>query len=78
MAKGMDYVKAHCFRFARVNLKARDCEVYERDVGPDDPEPVLPSRPVGRLLPEALKADRLIRSPSHPVYHSLMAGRKLS
>jgi hypothetical protein len=78
LAKGVGYVRSHAFRFAKVNLKARDCDVYERDIGPDDPEPVLPSRPVGKLLPEALKTDRLIRSPSHPVYHSLTAGRKLS
>jgi hypothetical protein len=77
LAKGEAFVKTHLFRFAKAELRKRNCDVRVRARTPDDPEPVLPSRPISKLLPEALKQDRLITSASHPVYVSLMSGGRL-
>ena len=55
----------------------RDCDVRQDLIAPDDPDVVLPSRSVGLLLYEALSPQRVISDTGHPVYRSLMSGRKL-
>jgi hypothetical protein len=77
LAKGDAYVRTRLFRFIYDPAK-RKVEVRVRDRTADDPEPVLPSRPLGQLLPEALKAERLITGTNHPVYRALTAGGRLS
>jgi hypothetical protein len=77
LSKGEAYVKDHLFRFVKADLKKRSCDIRVRDRTPEDLEPILPSRPISQLLPEALKPDRLITATSHPVYASLMSGGRL-
>jgi hypothetical protein len=77
LSKGEAYLRDHLFRFAKAELKAKTCDVRVRGRGPDDPQPILPSRPISKLLPEALKQERIITSASHPVYVSLMSGGRL-
>jgi hypothetical protein len=76
--RGDAFLRDHLFRFAKAELRKRDCDVRVRTRLPDDPIAVLPSRPIGQLLPEALKADRIINSTAHPVYQVLTAGGRLS
>jgi hypothetical protein len=78
LAKGEQYVHTNLFRFPSAELSEKVCRVRVKPAGPDDPVPVLPSRPISRLLPEALKQERLITTTSHPVYMSLTAGGKVS
>jgi hypothetical protein len=75
LSYGKEFVATHKFRFEFVDVKRVDVHVH--DLEPDDPEPVLPSRPLSLLLPEALKAERIIRAPGHPVFHQLTSGRLL-
>jgi hypothetical protein len=78
LATGNDFINSHVFTFAPVEGKRGVCDIEHRLIKPTDVEPVLPSRPIGVLLYEALKADRRITDTSHPVYVSLTAGRKLA
>ena len=75
LSRGHEFVAAHKFRYEFIDVKRVDVHVH--DLEPDDPEPVLPSRPLSLLLPEALKAERIISAPGHPVYHQLTSGRLL-
>jgi hypothetical protein len=76
-AKGDAYLHDHLFRFAKAELKKRNCDVRVRPRSPDDPVAVVPSRPLSQLLPEALKAERIVNSTAHPVYAALTAGGRL-
>jgi hypothetical protein len=78
LAKGDTYLRDRLFRFAKAELKKRDCDVRVRRRLPDDPDAVLPSRPISQLLPEALKTERIINTTAHPVYVALTAGGRLS
>jgi hypothetical protein len=77
LARGESIVKDHFVRFVNAEKRGRTCDVRVRPRGPDDPAPVLPSRPISQLLPEALGKDRIISAVSHPVYVSLTAGGRL-
>jgi hypothetical protein len=74
LAKGDAYLKNYLVRFAGLDEGKRTCDIRYRLREPDDPLPILPSRPIEVLLPEALKQERLITSPSHPVYITLTKG----
>jgi hypothetical protein len=76
-AKGDQYVLSHVFRFPTADLE-KGCHPRQDPVGPDTPVPVLPSRPITSLLPEALKLERQILTTAHPIYQSLTAGGKVS
>jgi hypothetical protein len=79
LAMGAEYIRTHLFLFYMKDTGSRKkcCDLEQRLIQPVDVEPLLPSRSVGALLPEALKADRLIRDTSHPVYVNLTSGRRL-
>jgi hypothetical protein len=77
LAKGDAFLAKHAFQIGKADLKKKGCSILFREIDQDDPEVVLPSRPIGQLLPEALKQDRLITSKSHPVFVNLMRGRRL-
>jgi hypothetical protein len=77
LAKGEVFLRNHLFRFLSPEKRARVCPVQVRERTPDDPAPLLPSRPVSQLLPEALGPGRLITSTSHQVYVQLTAGGAL-
>jgi hypothetical protein len=77
LAKGPEFVKAHKFLFGRAELKQRSCPLSFKALGPDDPDPTPPSRPISLLLPEALRRERIITTTSHPVYLSLTSGKVL-
>jgi hypothetical protein len=77
LAKGDEYLRKNLFQFEyRSDLKK--VEVTVRARGIDDPAALLPSRPLTRLLPEALKAERLITSTSHPMYVAMTQGARLT
>jgi hypothetical protein len=76
-AKGDQYVCEHLFRFPTADLE-KGCNPRQKPVGPDDVVPVLPSRPLSVLLPEALRQERQILTTAHPIYQSLTAGGKVS
>jgi hypothetical protein len=77
LATGDEFVDTHLFNFGKANLKAKSCPLKHRDPRSTDPAVLLPSRPVGQLLPEALGPDRLITSTAHPIYVALTAGSPL-
>jgi hypothetical protein len=77
-AKGDTFIRKHLFRFGTAERMAKRCDVEFRPRTPDDPGAILPSRPLSKLLPEALGPDHLITSTSHPVYVNLTSGRKLT
>jgi hypothetical protein len=77
LAKGPEFVRSHKFLFGKAELKQRCCPLSFKGLGPDDPDPTPPSRPIPQLLPEALKQERIITSTSHPVYVSLTSGKVL-
>jgi hypothetical protein len=77
LANGDTYLRDHLFRFAKAELRKRNCDVRVRDRLPDDLVANLPTRPISRLLPEALKPERIINSTNHPVYVALTAGGRL-
>jgi hypothetical protein len=80
LALGKATLDAEVFRFEKIEAgsRVRQCPMRHRLRTPDDPTPILPSRPIGRLLYEALKlAGRVIEDTAHPVYVSLASGSKL-
>jgi hypothetical protein len=77
LSRGPEFVRKHLFQFV-LEAGARRVEIGQREWQDDDPEMVLPSRPVGQLLPEALKAERLILTTDHPVYRALTMGRRMA
>jgi hypothetical protein len=79
LARGPAALKgeAYCFGRPDRDCRTRKCPVRWRPRTPDDPSPTLPTRPVGRLLHEAMKGDKIVSSTDHPVYHSLTSGSKL-
>jgi hypothetical protein len=78
LAQGEGWTKHNKVRFMQVVKKERRCLLLSDPIGPDDPKPVLPSRPVSVLLPEALREEeRIIADTSHPVYRALTRGRAL-
>jgi len=74
LALGDKFVASHLFSFGKADLKTKTCLLKQRSPKPNDPTEVLPSRHLSLLLPEALGADRIISSTSHPVYMALTAG----
>jgi hypothetical protein len=80
LSKGPAFIRQHKFRFPKAPMGRRR-KLYlplHLPFTPDDPAPVLPSRPVGQLLPEAMKEDHMIRSTNHPVYVDLTKGARLT
>jgi hypothetical protein len=78
-----EFLKAHVFSVGKAYREKGDsgpmrCDVFVDDVGPDDPLPVKPSRPIAKLLAGALGSERIIQDPSHEVYHTLTSRRRLS
>jgi hypothetical protein len=76
-AKGPKFLRENLFQF-EFRQDSRRVAVSFRPRDPDDPGAVLPSRPVGKLLPEALGPERIITDPAHPVYVKVTAGSRLS
>jgi hypothetical protein len=78
LSQGDDYIDRHKFRFGKADLKSKSpCPVWVEPLGPTDPQPVMPSRPVSKLLPEALTQERMILSATHPVYAAITTGQML-
>jgi hypothetical protein len=77
IGKGAKFLRENLIQF-EYRQDQKKVAVSVRPRGIDDPAAVLPSRPISKLLPEALKADRLITAPSHPVYAALVAGSRLT
>jgi hypothetical protein len=80
MALGKAELQTKVFRFGKIEAgsRVRECPLTCRLRTPDDPQPILPSRGLGRLLYEALKQlGRVIEDSSHPIYVTLASGSKL-
>jgi hypothetical protein len=78
LAKGPEFLRNHIILFGKVDLKAKKCDPLFDTRAADHPATILPSRPIQQLLPEALKQDHIITSPSHPVFVAMTKGRRLS
>jgi hypothetical protein len=80
LSKGPAFVRQHKFRFppAPVGRRAKRYLPLYDPLTADDPAPILPSRPVGQLLPEAMKEDHMIRGTGHVVYVALTSGGQLA
>jgi hypothetical protein len=76
-ARGETFVRAHVFRFERPDLKQRAYVPRYRALTPDDHLHPVPSRPVGKLLYEAMLPHNVIDKVSHPIYVALTSARRL-
>jgi hypothetical protein len=73
-----EFIATHKFLIGKCDPKGKKCKLKSNPLGPNDPEPILPSRPLGKLLAEALGAERIINSTGHPTYQALMTGGTIS
>jgi hypothetical protein len=80
LKQGKAALEKYVYQVKTADIKSRTkmAPVSHRLRNPNDPIPVLPSRPIGVLLAEALGSDRIIRTPDHPVFVALTSGSKLS
>jgi hypothetical protein len=76
LGRGEAFIRKHSVLFFDVDMQKKKCSIDHRPLDPDL-EPVLPTRPIGRLLYEALGADRVIKDSNHPIAKKLLGGRRL-